>query len=252
MNARQKFVAGMRATVPLLFGILPFGLIAGVTAVKVGLSPVQMIGMSFLVYAGAAQLAIIGLIGQTAPIAVVVLTAAVINLRHIMYSASIAPYFRPFDTATKWISAYFLNDETYAVSITEFRTSGADVRSRRPFYFGSGVAMLATWVVSTGVGAILGANLPTGLSLEFAIPLTYMALLFSALDDRPTEIAALVAGSVSVLVASLPFNLGLVTAASVGIATGVIVELWRGRFPTTDQTLNLDDEQDATNRDKAP
>lgn len=251
MNAQQAFVAGARATVPLLLGILPWGVIAGITAVNVGLSPVQMIGMSFLIFAGASQLAIIGLIGQTAPIAVVVLTAVVIDLRHLMYSASIAPFFRQYDRATKWFGAYFLNDETYAVSITEFRTATSDVQSRKPFYFGSGIAMLATWVGSTGIGAVLGANVPPGLSLEFAIPLTYIALLFSTLDDRLTEIAALVAGGVSILAAALPFNLGLMTAALVGIGTGVGVELRQGTFPTTDHAPNTDGEVTVTNGDEA-
>ncbi|WP_233554018.1 AzlC family ABC transporter permease [Halococcus sp. IIIV-5B] len=246
MSARHDLVAGAKATAPLLLGVLPFGLIVGVTASNVGLSPVEMVGMSVLVFAGAAQLAAIDLMGQGAPVAVVVMTAVVMNVRHTMYSASIAPYFRRLSGPAKWASAYFLNDETYAVAITEFRNSGPDVQHHKRFYLGSGVAMLTTWVVSTALGIVLGANLPAGLSLEFAIPLTYLALLFTTLDDRSTVVAALVAAGVSLVAAVLPFNLSLVAAALVGIAAGVAVEVYRGTFPTVDREPRSDSGADTT------
>ncbi|WP_123622786.1 AzlC family ABC transporter permease [Halorubrum sp. CSM-61] len=242
----RGFLAGIVAAVPLLLGVLPFGLITGVTAANVGLSLTQMVGMSLLLFSGAAQLAVIDLIGQNAPVAVVIVTAIIINIRHIMYSASIAPYFRRFDTATKWVAAYFLADEIYAVSITEYRDPVTELRSHKLFYFGAATAFFTTWLSSTTLGVVLGANLPSGLSLEFAIPLTYLALLFSVLDDQSTEIAALVGGAVAVLASSVPLNLGLVIAASTGIVAGVVIDIRGGQFPKVDGTDGPDAERSST------
>lgn len=241
---RRALVAGATATLPLLLGVVPLGLIVGVNAANAGLTPSQTVGMSLLVFAGAAQLAVVGLVGQSAPLAVVVLTAVVINVRHVMYSASIAPYVRRFDPAAKWLAPYFLNDETYAVSITGFRDADPSARDRQAFYFGSGLAMLAAWVASTAAGAVFGASLRLGLSFDFAVPLVYLALLFSTLDDTPGATTAAVAGVVSVLAASLPLHLGLVVASLVGVVTGVTVEVLAGDFPTADPVASPADERD--------
>lgn len=236
MTERSDFLAGARAVIPLLIGVIPFGVIAGVTAVTAGLSPFQAIAMSVLLFAGAAQLAAIDLIGQSAPVAVIVITAIIINLRFMMYSASIAQYFRRFDPVSKWLGAYLITDQAYALSVIEFRKTDPDDRSRKWFYFGTALPFWVMWQISTIAGAILGANVPGGLSLEFAVPLMFIALLFPALEDRPTVMTAFVAGSVSIVAAILPFNLGLVTSALIGIAAGVTVELRRGTFPIRDNT----------------
>lgn len=236
VSARTDLTAGVRAIAPILLGVVPFALVAGITAVDAGISPVQAVGMSVVVFAGAAQLAAIELIGQSAPAAVVVLTAIVINLRFVMYSASIAPYFRRFDAASKWLGAYVLTDQAYAVSLAEYHETSPEDRSRKWFYFGAAVTLWVVWLIGTATGALVGATVPEGLSLEFAVPLTFMALLFHAIDDRPTVVAAVVGAGVAVVAAVLPFNLGLVTAGLVGIVAGVLVEVRAGEFPTVAET----------------
>lgn len=234
MTARGDFRAGVRAVSPLMLGVVPFALVAGITAVDAGLTTAQAVGMSVVVFAGAAQLAAIELIGETAPAAVVVLTAVVINLRFVMYSASIAPHFRRFGAPTKWLSAYLLTDQAYALSVTEYGETEPTERSRLWFYLGTAVTLWVVWQVGTLAGALVGATIPAGFSLEFAVPLTFLALLFHALDDRPTRAAALVGGGGAALAAPLPFNLGLVTGAIAGIALGVVVERRAGAFPTAE------------------
>lgn len=228
-SSRSAFYAGAQAIAPISLGVIPFGLIAGVAMIDAGIPPNHAIAMTVVSFTGAAQLAAIDLINRTAPIAVVVLTAVIINLRFTMYSASLAPHFRRFDPPTKWLGAYLLTDEAYAVSITKFRDADWSEQREKWFYFGAAVSFWATWQVSAAAGVILGASVPAWLSLEFAVPLTFIALLFPALDDRPTELAALFSGSTSVMVAVLPFNLGLVTATLIGIAVGVLC--CRGVFP---------------------
>lgn len=232
MTARDAFIAGVRAMAPLLLGVIPFGLITGVAAVTAGIPPVQAIAMSMIVFAGAAQLAAIDLIGQTSPITVVILTAVVINVRHVMYSASIAPYFDRFTDGWKWLCAYALTDQTYAVALTEFQSNEHTPRTRRWFYLGAAVTIWGAYQTSTAVGVLVGARIPPTLSLGFAVPLTFIALLFTALDDQPTWVAAVAAGVLSLLGGVLPLDLGLVVATLGGVLVGVAFEFRRGTFPT--------------------
>jgi 4-azaleucine resistance transporter AzlC len=232
VSGRTDFLAGVRAVSPVLLGIVPFALVAGAAGVGAGLSIVQTAAMSVVVFAGASQLAAIELIGRSAPVAVAVLTALVINLRLVMYSASIAPHFRGFSAARKWLGAYVLTDQAYALSVTEYAETTPESRSRWWYYFGTAATLWVVWQVGTVAGALLGARVPDGLSLEFAVPLTFMALLVPALEDRPTLLAGAVGAGVAVLGASLPFNLGLLLGAVVGVAAGVASELRRGSFPS--------------------
>ena len=249
--SREDVLDGIRAFAPLSVGVVPFALIAGITAVDAGLAPLQAVGMSVVVFAGASQLAVIELLGQDASLAVVVLTAVIINLRMMMYSASIAPYFREVSSVRRWLGAYILTDQAYALSVADFRESDRDPRGRIAFYFGAAVGLWTVWQAGTLLGALLGATVPAGLSLEFAVPLTFMALVFPAIEGRPTAAAAAVAAVVAVVAVPLPFNLGLLTAAFAGIAVGVLVEHRAGEFPTVDGELGEDSESEAPGGDSA-
>ncbi|WP_435196678.1 AzlC family ABC transporter permease [Natronomonas sp. EA1] len=226
-SAREDFLAGVRTISPILVGVIPFGLVAGAAAVNAGLSVVEAVGMSVVIFAGASQLAAIDLIGRDAPVAVVVLTAIVINLRMAMYSASIAPHFQRLARVRKALAAYVLTDQAYAVSITEFRSDGE--RSKLAFYLGTALTLWVVWQLCTIVGAVVGSAVPDGLSLEFVVPLTFLALLVPAIEDRETGFAALVGAGVAVVGSTLPFNLGLLLGALVGILAGSALELWGER-----------------------
>lgn len=228
MTAREAFLGGVRESVPLQLGIAPFGAVTGVAAVEAGLSPPGAVGMSVVIFAGAAQLAAIELLGETAPLAVVIGTAAIINSRMIMYSASIAPYFSAYRRRVRAAAAYFLVDQAYAMSITEFTEGGRD-RHRILYYLGIGLATWLVWVVSTAAGAAAGASVPPELELSFAVPLVFLALLVPAIKDRPTAAAALAGGAVATVASGAPFNLGLPIGAVVGIGVGLSVEAWGNR-----------------------
>ncbi len=223
---KDDFLQGAKDLSPILLGVLPFAMIVGVTAVNVGIPPLQAIAMSVIVFAGASQLAAIELMSKTAPVAVVVLTALIINLRFTMYSASLAPYFRELNHFWKVISAYILSDQAYAVSITEFR---GRKRNKIWYYLGAAFILWFTWQTGTILGVLVGSSLPQGLSLEFAVPLTFMALLFPNLKGKASKLTALIAGIVAVLAAGLPYNLGLVTAALIAIVTGAAADWWWSR-----------------------
>jgi len=223
---RESFFEGVRTVGPVLVGVVPFGMIAGAAAVRVGLSGLQAVGLSVFVFAGASQLAAIELLGQGAPVAVVVVTALVINLRMTMYSASVAPYFRDLATRVRAGLAYLLTDQAYALSVTRFRRD--EPVDRRWYYLGTAAPLWVVWQAATVTGVVAGARLPESLPLEFAVPLTFLALLVPSVSDSPSAAAAAAAGTVAVVGADLPLNLGLITGAAVGVVTGLVVESgWR-------------------------
>ncbi|WP_423745782.1 AzlC family ABC transporter permease (plasmid) [Haladaptatus sp. SPP-AMP-3] len=222
MSSRADFLAGVRVALPITLGVVPFGMVAGVAAVDVGIPAIHAFAMSVIVFAGASQLAAIELIGRNAPIAVVILTMLVVNLRMMMYSASIAPYFERESARWKAALPYLLTDQAYAVSLLKFRND--ETTSRRWYYLGVAVPLWVAWQAATVVGILLGAGVPDGWHLEFAVPLVFLAVLVPAVTDRATLVAAIVGGAAAVAANGLPFDLGLVAAAIVGIAAGLAAE----------------------------
>jgi len=222
---REAFLSGVRAIAPILLGVFPFGVIAGVAAIEAGIGPLQAIAISPIVFAGASQLAAIDLIARDAAPLVIVLTALVINARFAMYSASLAPSLRDLPLRTKAPAAYLLTDQAFAVSVLHFDRHPADLATTAAYYFGSAIPLWVTWQVSSVVGVVIGSGVPAEWSLDFAIPLVFMALLFPAVKDRGTRVAALVAGIAAVVLIGLPLNLGLLAAAALGITAGVVSEV---------------------------
>lgn len=215
---------GVRDTLPLLLGIIPFGLVAGIAAVNAGLDLQHAVGFSVVVFAGASQLAAIDLLGSNAPLAVVVATAVVINLRMMMYSASIAPYFRSFAARSKAVASYLLTDQAFALSLARYRHDGET--DRFAYYFGVAFSLWAVWQFSTIVGAFLGTGLPPEWGFEFAAPLVFLALLVPTLKDRASAASGLTGGiaAVAVVVAGIPFHLDIIVAAVFGVTVGLGVE----------------------------
>lgn len=208
----------------MLLGVLPFGLIYGVLAVRAGLSPAAAIATSSVIFAGSAQFAAAQLIGAGAPGAIIIASGIVINLRHLLYSASLLPYLRHLSPLWKWTLAYLLTDEAYVVAITRYRRanpSAAPGSSMHWYFLGAGLALWATWQATTLAGVLFGARVPERWRLDFALPLTFIALLVSAIR----VIATLAAGA--------PFKLGLVVGAVGGMAAGLAVLSFRGLAGTS-------------------
>ncbi|MFC7069545.1 AzlC family ABC transporter permease [Halobaculum lipolyticum] len=214
---------GVRDTLPLLLGIVPFALVAGVAGVEAGLTPLQTVGLSVVVFAGASQLAAIDLLGRDAALVTVVLTVVVINLRMVMYSASIAPYFRRLSARVRAGCAYVLTDQAYALALARYTSDrDRDSDTRRPYYYlGVALTLWIVWQAGTVVGVVFGAAVPDDWRLGFAVPLVFLALLVPAVSDAPSLAAAVVAAVVATVGAGLPFNAGLIAGALVGVVAGV-------------------------------
>jgi 4-azaleucine resistance transporter AzlC len=217
---RQEFIAGVRDELPLLVGVFPFGMIYGVLALGAGLAPSAAQAMSSILFAGSAQFITAQLAGSATPWLVMVVTAFVVNLRHALYSASVAPYLQKLSPLWKGLLAYLLTDEAYAVVITRYQRDGLGGWNHW-YFLGAGLTLWSGWQISTAVGIFLGAQVPAGWMLDFTLALTFIALVVPALRDRPAALAALMAGLTALAAYSLPYKLGLILAALVGIAAGV-------------------------------
>jgi len=222
-NEIKTFWQGARAEFPLLVGVFPFGLIYGALALNAGLSTAAAQLMSSIVFAGSAQFVTAQLVHDAAPGIVIVLTIAVVNLRHMLYSASLAPYLKNLSLKWKILLSYLLTDEAYAPSIIKYEKEGITPSSHW-FVFGAGFSLWFNWQVSTALGIFLGAAIPKSWPLDFALPLTFIAMVMPMLKNKPMIVAALSAGTVALLAYSLPYKLGLIFAALTGIVVGTILE----------------------------
>jgi predicted branched-subunit amino acid permease len=180
------------------------------------------VAMSGLIFGGASQLAAIELLNEGAPLVIVVLTAVVVNLRYVMYSAAIAPYFREFTAKWRLFCSQFIVDTTFAVAVTEYERD--ESTDRLSYYLGEVATIYVGYVAGTAAGVLAGDLVPDGLQLDFAVPLLFLALLVPSITDEATTAAAAVGGFAAVAGAGLPMNLGIVVAATVGIAAGLVTD----------------------------
>jgi predicted branched-subunit amino acid permease len=156
------------------------------------------------------------------PAILIVLTILVVNARHMLYSASMAPYYAQLPAQWKIALSWLLTDEAYVT--THHRYQQNTRGNARWYALGTGLALWGTWQISTALGILAGSAIPTDWPLAFALPLTFLALLVPQLIDQPTWAAALVAALAALVLAPLPFRLGLFIAAILGIAAGMLVE----------------------------
>jgi len=239
MSSRFKqFLSGVRAELPILIGVAPFGMIYGVLALDAGIPPFQAQAISSIVFAGSSQMVLTQLVHTGTPALVMVLTIFVVNLRHALYSASLAPYVQRLPVRWKLLLSYLLTDEAYAVTILHYETledclpdETAQARDwldacrfAHWFFLGAGLALWSTWQLSTAAGIFLGAVIPANWSLDFTLALTFIALVVPTLKDRPVIVAAVVAGVVSILTYQVPYRLGLIVAALAGVLAAMLIE----------------------------
>jgi 4-azaleucine resistance transporter AzlC len=223
-SRRQEFLAGVRAQVPLLLGVAPFGMAYGAYAVKSGLPTGLAQAMSAIVFGGASQFVGVRLIANGVPGAIIVLTTLLVNGRHMLYSAALAPYTDTLNRRWRWLLAYLLTDEAYATAITRYRRPGPAAHAHW-FFLGSAAALWSIWQVTTGIGVFVGAAVPDSWSLDFALPLTFLAILMPSLRGRPAIAAAMIAGVIAAIGFRWPYGTGLLTAMLAGMTAGIVADL---------------------------
>ena len=227
-QAVADFRAGARASAPVVLGVFPFGVVTGVAMVAGGIPPLEAIVMSCIAFAGASQLAATQLLGVAAPVAVILGTAFFINLRFVMYSASMRTFLAGLPFRWRLGLAYILSDNAYALCITRY-TQHPEDGNRHWYFLGAALPIWAAWQVATILGVIAGTSVPAAWKLDFAAPLAFIAMSVPLLRDRAMVAAALAAGITVVLAYALPMRLGLVLAAVAGILAGLLVEKRTGK-----------------------
>lgn len=205
-----------------MLAVVPFGLVYGVLGLASGLSPLEAILLSSIVFGGASQVIFAQLWGAGTPAFVVGGSVAVINLRHALYSASVASYLRHLPLRWRIPLAYLLTDEAYAISIKRFQ-EGPPSAYRHYHLLGTGLTEWTCWQVATIIGVVAGTTIPESWSLGFAIPLTFIALVAPAIKDRADLAACVTACSISVIGQGLPWKTWLLAAAIGGIIAGWLV-----------------------------
>lgn len=238
-SAGGEFLAGCRDEAPLLLGVAPFGMIYGIAALAAGVPAWLAQLASAVVFAGAAQLVIVQMLAAGAGFVPIALTSGLLNLRHVLYSASMAEYVRHLPRRWRLLLAYVLTDEAYAVAVLRYqrrepappavdrgsgrggsRDTPAHEDLRHWYFLGAGFTLWAGWQLSTAAGLLFGATIPAEWELDFAVPLTFIALLTLLLRERAGHAAALVAGLGALAFAALPYKLGLVAAIVLGLLAG--------------------------------
>ncbi len=229
----KEFLNGVRAEFPLLVGVFPFGLIYGALAINAGLSTLASQLMSSIVFAGSSQFIAVGLVAAATPALVIILTTFVVNLRHMLYSATLAPHLNKLPHAWLLPLGFWLTDESFVVAAKRF-TEEEHAQDKHWYLLGSEIAMYANWQLVTWIGIIAGQAIrnPGNWGLDFAMVVTFLGMLVPLVKDRPTLASVLVAGSTALLAHGLPNQLGLLIAALLGILAGVLAEmLWPSSLP---------------------
>lgn len=219
---RHSMAAGIRDIAPIIIGIVPFGLVSGALVIQAGFGLAEAMGMSLLVNAGASQIVATQLFLDGAPIWIALATALVVNVRMFIYSVSIAPVLEGASAGLRPLLGHMLVDQNYASTMTRGRfRDDVDVV---PYYVGAWLALASVWQVSSIAGALLGPLVPPSWSLDFAVPLVFLAMLAPALKDRVAVEVALVTGVASaVLVPIMPMQIGLIVA----LLGGMLYGAWR-------------------------
>ena len=229
-SALREFLAGVREESPLLLGTVPFGMIFGVLGTEAGMDPVVVFFMSSIVFGGASQVVFAQLVAAGAGGLVIASTVGVVNLRHMLYSASMVKYLSGLPMGWRAVLSYLLTDEAYFVSLNRMQTRphGPNMHYH---LLGSGLLLWSSWQIATLAGIVLGETIPAEWNLDFALPLTFLALLVPQTRSWPVAVAVASAGITALAANGLPWNLWVIVAAATGMAAGFATDTLMRRRP---------------------
>ncbi|PWE27221.1 AzlC family ABC transporter permease [Pararhodobacter marinus] len=230
LSQRQAFWLGFRHGGPFILVVAPFGLVFGVVATEAGLNVVQTMAFSIAVIAGAAQLTALQMMTDNAPVAIILATALAVNLRMAMYSASLTPHLGPAPVWQRALVAYLMVDQAYAVSALQYeKTPDWSIPAKVAYYFGVVTLICPVWYLGTLSGAVLGAQIPDTIPIGAAIPIAFIALIGPMLRTLAHVAAALTSVTAAIVLAGLPYSLGLLVAGLLSMVVGALVEIWQTR-----------------------
>ncbi|MGR3486417.1 AzlC family ABC transporter permease [Pseudooceanicola nanhaiensis] len=229
-TVKSAYWKGVREGAPFFFIVSPFALLFGVVATEAGLNILESLAFSVAVIAGAAQFTALQLLQDDAPAIIALVSALAVNLRMAMYSATLTPHLGAAPMWKRVFVAYFLVDQSFALSVGAYeKHRDWSMSQKLAYFFGVVTPICPFWYVFTVVGAMIGEAMPASLGLDFAMPITFVAMVAPMLRSLPHLAACFVAVTASLLLVALPLNLGLLAAGVLGMMAGAAVEQWVAR-----------------------
>ena len=222
MNKIEVFKQGFLDVIPLTIPVIPFGIIYGVTATEIGLSPMITFVMSFVIFAGSSQIAFSQLFIAGASPLVMITSVAVINSRHLLYGAVLSQYLNKLNHYWRFLLSYLMTDQAFSVSLSYFKKNK---RIYNPHFhmLGSGFTLWFLWQISTLLGIVLGNIVPEQLGLEFTIPLTFLSLIISELRKLDHLIVMIISGLISLAAYSFPYKIYIIISALLSLSVAYIL-----------------------------
>ena len=229
-NSRKAFLRGAAHALPFFVVIVPFAMLFGVLSAEAGLGPWETQIFSVAVFAGASQLAALQLMQDQAPLLVILATGLAVNLRMMMYSVALTPHLGGAPLGIRAAIAYFLVDQSFALSLAEFeKRAEMGLPERIAYFFGTVAPITVIWNISTAVGAQMGRAVPESWGLDFAMPITFIGMTAAMLRSLPHGMAMVVSVGVTLMLWAMPYGTGLLIGAAAGMAAGAVAESWKER-----------------------
>ena len=227
-TSRRGWVTGVAQALPIVLGYLPIGMAFGILAQKAGISIVNTLLMSLLVYAGSSQLIAVGLFEAGTPGLSIILTTFVVNLRHLLMSAALSPFLRRWRKPELAAFAYELTDETFAMHSARFASAGPNKAEA----FGTNLTTQAAWLLGSALGSAVGQLIgdSEAFALDYVLPAMFIALLIMQIKDRTQIVVAGVTGMIAVgLLLAGVSQWNVILATLLGATIGVVIETWTKR-----------------------
>ncbi|WP_435151827.1 AzlC family ABC transporter permease [Candidatus Pelagibacter bacterium nBUS_44] len=228
MSNRSKiFFKGVADVSPLMIPVVPFGIIFGVLAIDLGLSPITIIAMSIIIFGGASQIIFLQLFSAGASSLIILSSVGAVNSRHLLYGAVLSEHMSGFKMTWKIIISYFLVDQAFAVTNSYLKKS---TDKDKAFHsFGAGATCWVIWQITTIIGIFLGSIIPEKLGLSFAVPLTFLALIVDDLRKLINVIVIIISGLIATLgYEIIPFKAYVIVAAISGLIIATILTKLKG------------------------
>jgi len=239
MKNETNITSGMRAMVPWLAGVAPFGLVIGIAASQAKAVPTLAGWLTGpTIYAGSAQIAAIQLLNAGAATVAVIVTVLVINLRLVLYSAAMANYWRGTPLWWRLLAGYLLVDPSFVVGIERYAVE-PDRRRAHMHYLGGAIVLWFGWLAAMAVGATVGASVPSGLHLEMLVPLFLIGELVPKMRVAANRWAVVASGVVAVACVSVPMHLGIAIGIVAGMTAGQLAPQLAAKRATRKSTTDV-------------
>lgn len=224
---RPLFWQGFWDCAPFTIIVVPYAMLFGVVARDAGLAVYEVMAMSVLVIAGASQFTAVALIQEQAPVIIILLAALAVNMRMAMYSAALAPHLGHLRLWVRAVLAYMMVDQSFALSVRKYdQQPDMQPSAKAAYYFGSLAAVAPLWYICTFAGAVIGQSIPPVFSLEFAVPVCFIAMTAPMLRSLPHVVAAFVSVLGAILFQWMPYNLWLIAAGLLAMVAGAQTEFY--------------------------